>query len=167
MDQSRPLRVALGSDDGGFLLHEERKAFLVEMGYQSDGFGTHFHASVNYPGDALLLAKAVSREEYESCFAPPGGCIATNRVPDVRAALCMELFTAEMSRVPTDANVLCLSGKTIGPLLAGRTVKSDEKQSLQKRMASQKDCYIKQAECRGVTQWGENEYNRERFCPGW
>lgn len=43
------------------------------MGYQSDSFGTHFHASVNYPGDALLLAKAASREEVESCFAPQGG----------------------------------------------------------------------------------------------
>ena len=138
MDQSRPLRVAVGSDDGGSLLNEEFKALLVEMGYQSDGFGTHFHASVNYPGDALLLAKAVSREEVESCFAPPGGCIATKMGPDVRAALCMELFSAEMSRVPTVENVLCLSGKTIGPLLAWRTVKSDEKQSLQKRMASQK-----------------------------
>jgi hypothetical protein len=73
MDQSRPLRVALGSDHGGFLLNEDIKAFLVEMGYQSEGFGTHFHASVNFPNDALLLAKTVSREEYESCFAPPGG----------------------------------------------------------------------------------------------
>jgi hypothetical protein len=76
MDQSRPLRVALGSDHGGFLLNEDIKAFLVEMGYQSEGFGTHFHASVNFPNDALLLAKAVSREEYESCFAPPGGCVS-------------------------------------------------------------------------------------------
>ncbi|MCX5973877.1 MAG: RpiB/LacA/LacB family sugar-phosphate isomerase [Coprothermobacterota bacterium] len=139
MDQSRPLRVALGSDGGDFLVNEEFKTFLGEMGCQSEDFGAHLHASVNYPGDVLLLAKAVSREEVEFCFAPPRGCIAMNRVPDVWAALCMELFTAEISRVPTDENVLCLSGKTIGPLLAGRTVKSDEKQSLQKRMASQKD----------------------------
>lgn len=71
MDQSRPLRFVLGYNHGGFLLKEDREAFLVDMGFRSEGFGTHFHASANDPNDVSILSNTLLREEYESLFAPP------------------------------------------------------------------------------------------------
>ena len=65
------MKIALGSDHGGFALKEKIKAYLIEKGYEIEDFGTYSTESVDYPAFALKAALAVSKEnvkEYSDMF---------------------------------------------------------------------------------------------------
>lgn len=121
------MKLAVGSDHGGFLLKEEIKEFLTGEGIQFTDFGTFDAQSVDYPDFALKVAQAVASGEYGRgilcCGTGIGVSIAANKVPGIRAALCGDTFSARASREHNDANILTLGERVTGPGLALDIVK--------------------------------------------
>jgi len=116
------MRIALGSDHGGFELKERIRRLLDGMGYSVEDVGCHSTDPVDYPEPGRRVAELVASGECERgilvCGTGIGMSIVANRKPGIRAALCHEPYTARLSREHNDANVLCLGGRVIGPALA-------------------------------------------------
>ncbi|MBP2637716.1 MAG: ywlF [Firmicutes bacterium] len=116
------MKVAIGSDHGGLRLKEEIKVLLDELKVDSHDFGTYTSASVDYPDISRQVAEAVAGGEYERgiivCGTGIGVSIAANKIKGIRAALCNDVFSAQMSREHNDANILTLGERVIGCGLA-------------------------------------------------
>lgn len=110
--------VAIGSDHAGFDLKQVLAAYLAELGYEVLDLGTSGPESVDYPDFGKAVAKAVAAEKARFgvlvCGTGIGISIAANRNPQVRAALCHDHMTAELSRRHNDANILALGSRIIG-----------------------------------------------------
>lgn len=120
--------VALGADHGGYALKEQLKSYLGELGWQVHDVGPYSPESVDYPDYAYAVASLVSEGRCEVGIMIDGvgigSCMAANKVPGVRAAMCYDISTARNSREHNHANVLTLGGQMIGPLLAKQIVKT-------------------------------------------
>ena len=121
------MRIALGSDHAGFSLKEDVKAFLGELGHEVVDYGTDSHQPVDYPAFIAAAAHAVGNGECERAIVVGGSGqgeqIAANKVRGVRAALCHDLFLAELSRMHNDANVLSMGGRVVAPAYAREIVR--------------------------------------------
>jgi ribose 5-phosphate isomerase B len=120
--------VALGADHGGYALKENLKAYLAELGYTVIDCGTKSSESVDYPDFAYAVARLISEGQAWRGIvvdgAGIGSCMAANKVPGVRAAMCYDHATAVNSREHNDANVLTLGGVLLGTSLARQIVKT-------------------------------------------
>jgi ribose 5-phosphate isomerase B len=120
--------VALGADHGGFAMKEDLKAYLGALGYEILDCGTHSTSSVDYPDYAYAVAQTVSGgRAWRGIMvdgAGIGSCMAANKVPGVRAAMCYDYATAVNSREHNDANVLTLGGMLLGQNLARQIVRT-------------------------------------------
>lgn len=114
--------IALAADHGGYQLKESLKATLSGMGYKVVDCGTDSTQSVDYPDYAFAAAQLVARGQAWRAIvidgAGIGSCMAANKVPGVRAAMCYDQATAANSREHNDANVLTLGAGLIGENLA-------------------------------------------------
>jgi ribose 5-phosphate isomerase B len=114
--------VAIGADHGGFQLKETLKGFLAESGYSVLDCGTDNTDSVDYPDIARAVAEQVrDGSAWRGIMidgAGIGSCMAANKVPGVRAAMCYDYATAYNSREHNNANLLTLGAGLIGPSLA-------------------------------------------------
>jgi ribose 5-phosphate isomerase B len=121
------MRIALGSDHAGFILKEDVKAFLDEHGHEVVDYGTDSQRPVDYPAFIAAAAHAVGNGECERAIVMGGSGqgeqIAANKVHGVRAALCHDLFLAELSRKHNDANVLSMGGRVVAPAYAREIVR--------------------------------------------
>ena len=120
--------VAIGSDHGGFELKQQIRTYLGELGYAPLDCGTFSTEAVDYPDFALAVAELVANGRAWRGIvidgAGIGSCMAANKVPHIRAALCYDQATAVNSREHNDANVLTLGAGLIGPALAKQIVKT-------------------------------------------
>lgn len=116
------MKIALGSDHGGYELKESIKDYLLGKGYDVEDFGTYDKKSVDYPTYGLKAAIAVSRGLCERgiviCSTGIGISIAANKVRGIRAALCGDLLSAKLTREHNDTNVLALGAYIVGKELA-------------------------------------------------
>lgn len=116
------MKIALGSDHGGYNLKEIVKKHLDEMNIEYKDFGCQGCNSVDYPDFALPVAESVASGEYDRgiliCGTGIGMSIAANKVPGIRAAVCTETFSARMCRMHNDANILAMGERVIGPGVA-------------------------------------------------
>lgn len=116
------MKIAIGSDHGGFKLKEEIKNHLEKKGIEVEDFGTHSEESCDYPDIALLVGENVVAKKSELgilvCGTGIGISIAANKVPGVRAALCSDTFSAHATREHNNANILALGQRTVGAGLA-------------------------------------------------
>ena len=114
--------VAIGSDHGGFELKEILREHLQDNGYLALDFGTDSTEAADYPDFALAVASAVAHGRAWRGIvvdgAGIGSCMAANKVPGVRAAMCYDRATAVNSREHNDANVLTLGAGMISADLA-------------------------------------------------
>jgi len=110
--------IAVGSDHGGFEMKNSVIAYLKELGHTVIDCGTHSTESVDYPDFAFAVADQV--RQGHACrgividAAGIGSCMAANKVPGVRAAMCVDYATASNSREHNDANVLSLGAGLLG-----------------------------------------------------
>ena len=120
------MRIAVGSDHRGYGVKTKIVALLRELGHEVHDFGTHGPEAVDYPDFGYEVAKAVSDGRFERgilvCGSGIGMCIVANKVPGVRAAVCHDDLTAEMSRRHNDANVLCVAADLLGARLIDRMI---------------------------------------------
>jgi ribose 5-phosphate isomerase B len=126
---SGPARVvAIGCDHGGFEMKENLKTFVTELGYQPLDCGTHSQESVDYPDFAFAVARQVADGSASRGIiidgAGIGSCMAANKVPGVRAAMCYDQATAVNSRDHNNANVLTLGAGLLGKSLARQIVRT-------------------------------------------
>lgn len=109
--------IAIGCDHGGFELKEAVKKHLDERKIEYKDFGTHSADSCDYAVYAEKAAKAVANGECERgllfCGTGVGISIAANKVRGIRACCCSDKFSAEMTRLHNDANMLCLGGRVV------------------------------------------------------
>jgi ribose 5-phosphate isomerase B len=112
-----PLRLALGADHGGFELKEKLKVRLADQGHSILDCGTHSANSVDYPDFAYAVAQLVAEQAVDYGIvidgAGIGSCMAANKVPGIRAAMCYDEATAKNSREHNHANVLTLGARMI------------------------------------------------------
>ena len=118
--------IALGSDHGGFALKQEVIKHLEARGLEYKDYGTYSDASCDYPVYGKAVAHAVADGECEKgiiiCGTGIGISITANKVPGVRAALRGDCFSAEMTRLHNDANILAMGARVVGPGLALKIV---------------------------------------------
>jgi len=118
--------VALAADHGGLEMKDMLGAHLRGRGFTVIDCGTNSKEAVDYPDLALAAARLVAQDQVECAIivdgAGIGSCMAANKVPGVRAAMCYDEATAVNSREHNDANVLTLGAGLIGEALARRIV---------------------------------------------
>lgn len=109
------MKVSLASDHAGYSMKEEVKSYLEKKGYEVKDYGTFSEESMDYPDTIKLAARAVSRKEVDRgvvlCASGIGASIVANKIKGIRAALCLDEYSAEYSRRHNDANVLVLGAK--------------------------------------------------------
>lgn len=120
------MKFAIGSDHAGFALKAEISAILKQQGHEIIDFGANSSQSVDYPDYGEKVSIAVSEGQAERgiliCGTGIGMSIVANKFKNIRASLCNELFTAKMSRLHNDANILVLGGRIVGIDLAKEIV---------------------------------------------
>lgn len=111
------MKIAIGSDHGGYALKEEIKKYFDIKGISYKDFGCNSEESCDYPDYGFAVALAVAGGEYERgiliCRSGIGMSIVANRVKGIRAALCYNMDVAQKSREHNDANILVLPADTI------------------------------------------------------
>ena len=120
------MKIALGSDHRGFDAKQQIKAIVAELGHECIDCGTDDNNPVDYPDLAFLAASTVSKEEADRailiCATGIGMSMAANKVHGIRAALCHDELSAQISRDHNDANVLCLSADQVGSVLLRKMI---------------------------------------------
>lgn len=108
-------------------MKEEITGLLRGLGQDFIDCGTNGTDSVDYPDFGGKVSELVSSGKIDRgiliCGTGLGMSMVANKFPHVRAALCNDLFTAKMSRMHNDANILVLGGRIIGKDLAAEIVK--------------------------------------------
>ena len=120
--------LIIGSDHAAFELKEKIKAFLADYGLTVTDIGASSSESVNYVDFGKKVAGAVSKKEFNKgillCGTGLGMSMTANRFAHVRAALCSDIFSARMSRMHNDSNILVLGGRVLGDILAFEIIKT-------------------------------------------
>ena len=111
--------IALAADHAGYPLKEEIKKHLSDRGFDVKDFGTDSDKSVDYAVFAkIAVASGECRLGIFCCGTGVGISMAANKVRGIRAANCADTFSARMTRLHNNANVLCLGSRVIGAGLA-------------------------------------------------
>jgi len=120
------MKIAVGSDHRGFEIKQQIMAIATELGYECIDVGTSSNNPVDYPDLAYVAATAVSNNEVDgailTCATGIGMSMAANKVKGIRAALCHDELSAQISRDHNNSNVLCLSADQIGVVLLRKMV---------------------------------------------
>ncbi len=122
------MKIALASDHRGFEFKNVITTFLSNLGHEIVDYGTlNGTDSVDYPDYGLQAARAVARGECERaimiCGTGLGMSLVANKVKGVRATVCHDLYTVEMSRKHNDSNVLCLGADVVDQNLLEKKIK--------------------------------------------
>lgn len=114
-------KIIIGSDHGGYRLKNEIIKHIEEAGYEVSDLGCYSTESCDYPVIAKSVAKEVLAQKTRGilvCGTGIGMSIAANRFTGVRASHCTDTFTARMTRMHNNSNILCLGERTTGTGLA-------------------------------------------------
>jgi ribose 5-phosphate isomerase B len=116
------MKVAVGSDHGGYDLKQKVIRHLEEKGISCEDMGCHGKESCDYPVFGHAVAKAVAGGSVDKgiviCTTGIGISISANKVAGVRCALCADTLSAKMTRLHNDANVLAMGAGILGDNLA-------------------------------------------------
>ena len=114
--------IAIACDHGGFILKEALTAHLKEKGYEILDFGAYSADRVEYPAVGEPACRAVVAGEARFallvCGTGIGMSLVANKIHGIRAACCSEPYSAKMTRLHNDANVLCIGARVIGEATA-------------------------------------------------
>lgn len=108
-------KIYIGSDHAGFALKEKMKTYLKARRILYEDLGAYSLDPADYPDYAFAVAKKVAKEKNSRgiliCGTGTGMVIAANKVKGIRAVAAYDKYSAEMSRLHNDANVLALRGR--------------------------------------------------------
>lgn len=115
------MEILIGSDHGGYKLKQEIIKYLNELGHIVEDCGCYSEESCDYPDIAQDVAKKVlstGKKAILVCGTGIGMSIAANRFKGIRASHCTDTFTARMTRMHNNSNILCLGERITGTGLA-------------------------------------------------
>ena len=122
------MKIAIGSDHGGFLLKTELVTYLTQSGQSPFDLGTFSSEAVDYPDYARAVAEAIRGHKADRgiliCGSGVGASVAANKFPGIRAAVCHDTFSARQGVEDDDMNILCLGARIIGTELAKELVRT-------------------------------------------
>ena len=115
-------KITIGCDHAGYELKLKVIAHLKERGVEVIDVGTHSTDSCNYPDFAHAVCKNVQDGVTElgilGCGTGIGMSMAAIKHQGIRAAACSDTFSARLTRLHNDANVLCFGERVVGMGLA-------------------------------------------------
>ena len=116
------MKISIGCDHGALALKNKVVTHLEKLGYEVKDFGTDTADSCDYPDFAAAAARAVAAGECERgivlCTTGSGVSIAANKVKGVRCALLSDPWSAKMTRLHNDTNMMALGAGVVGENLA-------------------------------------------------
>ncbi len=116
------MNVIIGADHGGFPLKAVIVKYLAQIGHYAQDVGTFSSEPVDYPDYVRAVVNAMIGGQGERgiilCGSGVGACVAANKFPGIRAAVCHDTFSAHQGVEDDDMNVLCLGARVVGPELA-------------------------------------------------
>lgn len=122
------MKIAIGSDHGGYELKKEIIEYLKEKGFEYNDFGTKSKESVDYPDFGKKVSESVAKGEYDKgiviCGTGIGISISCNKVRGIRCALCSDIYSAKKASEHNNANVIALGGRVLGVDLAKAIVEA-------------------------------------------
>ena len=111
------MKIAIGSDHGGFALKEDLKQYLLDSGYEVEDVGTYSLDSCHYPEFAFKCANLVSNGDCRFgvivCTTGEGVVMAANKVKGIRAGLAYNIDVSRLMREHNDANVIAFGAKYV------------------------------------------------------
>ena len=117
--------IAIACDHGGYELKLQIIQYLEKKGFEYIDYGCNGE-SVDYTINAKKVGQAIQNGECEKgiliCGTGIGMSIVANKMEGVRCALCSDCFSAEMTRLHNNTNVIALGGRVVGPELAVKMV---------------------------------------------
>lgn len=120
------MKIGIGNDHGGYELKLAIVKHLEKRGIEVLDFGCDGPESVDYPDYAKAVAQAVQQCRCDKgiviCGTGQGIAMAANKMKGIRCALLTDVFSAEMTRMHNDANMIALGGRVTGVGLALRIV---------------------------------------------
>ncbi len=112
------MKLVIGGDHAGFPLKGPVVDFLRMEGHEVEDVGTHSAEPVDFPDIARLVCDRVRGGAADRaimvCGTGVGACIAANKIPGIRAALCHDTFSAHQCVEHDDVNVLCIGAWIVG-----------------------------------------------------
>ena len=119
--------IAIGCDHGGFELKSIINKYLEDNGYEYVDCGTYDENSIDYPDIAKVVCNKIQSGECDKgilvCGTGIGMNMCANKHKGIRAAQCHDTFSAKMTRIHNNANVLTMGGRVVGSELAKDIVK--------------------------------------------
>jgi RpiB/LacA/LacB family sugar-phosphate isomerase len=116
------MKIALGCDHGGFPLKETALLVVMKAGHEILDLGTFTADAVDYPDYAKAVGEAIQKGKADRgiliCGSGVGACVAANKMKNIRAGLCHDVYSAHQCVEHDDVNVLCLGARIIGVELA-------------------------------------------------
>ena len=116
------MKIAIGCDHGALTLKNKVVSHLEAKGFEVKDFGTYTPDSCDYPEFAAAAAKAVASGECEKgivlCTTGIGVSISANKVDGIRCALLSDVWSAKMTRLHNDTNMMALGAGVVGENLA-------------------------------------------------
>lgn len=113
------MRIAIGSDHGGFELKQQIEHLLDQLQLPYEDFGASTPDAVDYPDIAAPVARSVAAGAFDRgiliCGTGIGMAIAANKVAGIRAAVVTDVETARLSRAHNNANIMTIGGRTTPP----------------------------------------------------
>lgn len=121
------MTTAIGADHGGFCLKIQIVEFLKRLGYEVNDLGTYSEEPADYPDYARAVSQEILLKKADRgiliCGSGVGACVAANKFPGIRAAICHDTFSARQGVEDDNINILCLGARVIGNELAKDIVK--------------------------------------------
>ena len=116
------MKISIGCDHGALALKNKVAEHLTKQGHEVKDFGTYTLDSCDYPEFAAAAAKAVASGECEKgivlCTTGIGVSISANKVDGIRCALLADVWSAKMTRLHNDTNMMALGAGVTGDLMA-------------------------------------------------
>ena len=116
------MKIAIGCDHGALALKNKMVSWLEGKGHEVKDFGTHTAASCDYPEFAAAAARAVANGECEKgivlCTTGIGVSISANKIDGIRCALLSDVWSAKMTRLHNDTNMMAIGAGVVGENLA-------------------------------------------------
>ena len=116
------MKIAIGCDHGALNLKNKLVSYLEGKGFDVKDFGTHTPDSCDYPEFAAAAARAVASGECDKgivlCTTGIGVSISANKIDGIRCAQQSDVWSAKMTRLHNDTNVMALGAGVVGENLA-------------------------------------------------
>ena len=116
------MKIAIASDHAGFALKEQVRKYVADLGFDVLDLGAYNAEPSDYPDFAEAVGLALMAKNADRgiliCGSGVGVCVAANKMPGIRAAICHDTYSAHQGVEHDDMNVLVMGSRIIGSALA-------------------------------------------------